>query len=156
MGLAALLLLAAGAWFVIGPALWPTFQSSPPFATDVGAWTSFWNQLGANLGPGVLLAVLGGMALKASIARPAVAVGEAPGMVADPDAAVARHEEAAVARREEAPGLMNDPEAGVARRDAGTQDVTGGAEAAPVTRREPAVNESRRAGEPGATPPEIT
>jgi hypothetical protein len=130
LGLAALLLLAAGAWFVIGPALWPTFQSSPPFATNVGAWTSFWNQLGANLGPGVLLAALAGMALKASIARPAVAVGEAPGMAAGSEAAP--------------------------RRTAANQDVTGGAEAAPVTSREPAANEYRRADEPGTSPPEET
>jgi hypothetical protein len=86
LGLAALLLIASGAWFVIGPALWPTFQSSPAFATGTTAWTSFWNQLGANLGPGVLLAVFGGMALKASFARPAVAV-EEPAMA--PEAGMA-------------------------------------------------------------------
>jgi hypothetical protein len=88
LGLAALLLAASGAWFVIGPAWWPTFQSSPAYATGTGAWTSFWNQLGANLGPGVLLAFFGGMALKAGIARPKVAVGEPavagePGVVRD-------------------------------------------------------------------------
>jgi hypothetical protein len=74
--IAALLLAAAGVWFVIGPAMWSTFQSSPPFATSPSAWTSFWNQLGANLGPGLLLAFFAGMAFKASVARPAVAVGE--------------------------------------------------------------------------------
>ena len=87
VGLDALLLAAAGAWFVIGPALWPTFQSTSAFATGTSAWTSFWNQLGANLGPGLLLAFLAGMALKASIARPAVAVGEPTGEAAvDPAA----------------------------------------------------------------------
>jgi hypothetical protein len=90
LGLAALLLAAAGAWFVIGPALWPTFQSSPAYATGTGVWTSFWNQLGANLGPGVLLAFLGGMALKAGIARPRVAVGE-PAVAGD----VAAHDDGA-------------------------------------------------------------
>jgi hypothetical protein len=86
LGLAAVLLTASGAWFVIGPALWPTFQSTPAYTTGTGAWTSFWNQLGANLGPGLLLAFFGGMALKASTARPAVTVGEP---VADSDPEVA-------------------------------------------------------------------
>jgi hypothetical protein len=86
LGLAALVVTAAGAWFVIGPALWPTFQSTPAYATGTGAWTSFWNQLGANLGPGVLLAFFGGMALKASIARPALAVGEPAEAAARPEA----------------------------------------------------------------------
>jgi hypothetical protein len=96
LGLAALLLIASGAWFVIGPALWPTFQSSQAFATGTTAWTSFWNQLGANLGPGVLLAVFGGMALKASFARPPVAV-EEPAMAAEAGMAGA----GAMANREE-------------------------------------------------------
>jgi hypothetical protein len=91
LGLAALLVTATGAWFVIGPALWPTFQSTPAYATGTGAWTSFWNQLGANLGPGLLLAFFGGMALKASIARPALAVGEPTGEAAvDPAAGANR------------------------------------------------------------------
>jgi hypothetical protein len=76
LALAALLLVASGAWFILGPAWWPTFRSSPPFAVGTTANMSFVNQLGTSLGPGILLAVLGGMALKASIARPAVAVGE--------------------------------------------------------------------------------
>jgi hypothetical protein len=76
VGLASLLVIAAGAWFVIGPALWPTFASSAPFASGTSAGTAFLNQLGSSLGPGLLLAVLGGMALKAVIARPAVALGE--------------------------------------------------------------------------------
>jgi hypothetical protein len=91
LGLAALLVTATGAWFVIGPALWPTFQSTPAYATGTGAWTSFWNQVGANLGPGLLLAFFGGMALKTSIARPALAVGEPTGAAAvDPAAGANR------------------------------------------------------------------
>jgi hypothetical protein len=78
LGLGALLIIAAGAWFVIGPALWPTFESGAPFVTGSSAGTSFINQLGSSLGPGILLAMLGGMALKAGIARPAVAVGDVP------------------------------------------------------------------------------
>ncbi len=74
IGLAALILVCAGAWFVIGPALWPTFESGQPFATGTDAWTSFVNQVGSSLGPGILLAMLGGMAFKAVMARPAATV----------------------------------------------------------------------------------
>lgn len=63
-GLAGLLAVAAGAWFVIGPALWPVFESGQPYGPASSADTSFVHQLGANLGPGLLLAIFGGMALK--------------------------------------------------------------------------------------------
>ncbi len=78
IGLAALVIIASGAWFVIGPALWATFESGQPFATGTTAWTSFLNQVGSSLGPGILLAVLGGMALKAVMARPAATVEDVP------------------------------------------------------------------------------
>jgi hypothetical protein len=74
LGLAGLATLAAGAWFVIGPAAWPLFESSSPYAPAASANMSFLNQLGANLGPGILLAILAGMALKAGIANPRVTV----------------------------------------------------------------------------------
>jgi hypothetical protein len=79
VGLAALLLVAAGAWFVIGPALWPTFESSSVFMTGTSSGTAFINQLGSSLGPGLLLVMLGGMALKAAIARPRVTLAEPAG-----------------------------------------------------------------------------
>jgi hypothetical protein len=63
--LAVLLIVAAGAWLVIGPAAWPLFESSSVYATASTSWRDFLNQIGTNLGPGLLLAVLGGMALKA-------------------------------------------------------------------------------------------
>jgi hypothetical protein len=166
LGLAALLLLAAGAWFVIGPALWPTFQSSPPFATGTGAWTSFWNQLGANLGPGVLLAALGGMALKASLARPAVAIEEAPDMVAAPEAGMARRDEvpggmaadreAGMARHDEAPGMVADRDMAVPRGTTTAQDMAGRSDVAPGSNWDPAVNEHRRTEEPGGNPRELS
>jgi hypothetical protein len=131
LGLAALLLVAAGAWFVIGPALWPTFESTAPFATATTSGTSFVNQLGASLGPGLLLAMLGGMALKAGIARPAVAVGEAA-----PETASGREPVEAVDRRHMEPTNAN----GVDRRDT-----------APTTT-EPAVSESRRVEDTGGSP----
>jgi hypothetical protein len=78
LGLPALMIMAAGAWFVIGPAVWPTFESGPAFRQGVSAGTAAINMIGSSLGPGVLLAIFGGMALKAGIARPAVTIDRAP------------------------------------------------------------------------------
>jgi hypothetical protein len=68
--LAALLVLLAGFWLVIGPAAWPVFESTPAFNTLASTNRAFLDALGASLGPGVLLAAFGGMALKAAITRP--------------------------------------------------------------------------------------
>jgi hypothetical protein len=65
VGFAGLIVAACGAWFVVGPALWPTFGTGPVFTPASTAMDSFINQVGYNLGVGVVLAVLGGMALKA-------------------------------------------------------------------------------------------
>jgi hypothetical protein len=72
VGFGSLLTMAAGAWFVIGPAAYRWFESASPFAQTLSARSDFVNQIGSNLGPGVLLAILGGMALKAGIANPQV------------------------------------------------------------------------------------
>ncbi len=61
-----LLLAACGAWFILGVVVWPilhepgvgVFTSAPPTA-------NFINLLGYNLGPGIVLALLGGMSLTA-------------------------------------------------------------------------------------------
>lgn len=104
IGLAALMIIASAAWFVIGPALWAVFEPGQPFATGTSSWTSFLNQVGSSLGPGILLAVLGGMALKAVMARPAATVedvavdgpvtGAGPALAGDPvaDERLARNE----------------------------------------------------------------
>jgi hypothetical protein len=63
--IASLGIIASGAWLVIGPALWPVFESGAPYAAAGSAQTSFTNQIGANLGPGLLLVLLGGMILEA-------------------------------------------------------------------------------------------
>jgi hypothetical protein len=170
LGLAALLLTASGVWFVIGPALWPTFQSSPAFATGTDPWTSFWNQLGANLGPGLLLAFFGGMALKASIARPAVAVGE-PADAGEPGVAAAGTAGATAVPEERVgtdEGAVRD-EGGVRdeRLATGTQPatetrsdtVTPDERTVPddrnVAASEPAVNDDRRAEEAGGPAPDV-
>jgi len=85
LGLASLMTMAAGAWFVIGPSAYRWFHSAAAFAPTGSARSDFINQIGANLGPGILLAILGGMAFKAGIANPRVVLehegeaGVAPG-----------------------------------------------------------------------------
>jgi len=65
--LPALLLLAAGAWFVIGPVAWPTFHSGPAFHPVASASRNLLNVACASYAPGLVLAMLGGMALKAGM-----------------------------------------------------------------------------------------
>ena len=65
VGFAGLVVAACGAWFVVGPALWPTFGTGPVFTPASTAMDNFVHQVGYNLGVGVILAMLGGMALKA-------------------------------------------------------------------------------------------
>jgi hypothetical protein len=65
--IAALGVLAAGAWFVLGPEVWPVFSSSVVFGPATGPLARLVNQIGYNFGLGVLLAVVGAVLL----ARPA-------------------------------------------------------------------------------------
>lgn len=74
VGFAGLVVAACGAWFVVGPALWPTFGTGPVFTPASSAMDNFVHQVGYNLGVGVILAMLGGMALKALTRDRAVAV----------------------------------------------------------------------------------
>jgi len=71
--LPALLLLASGAWFVIGPIAWPVFESSSPFVVGVTSTRNLLNVACASFAPGLVLVMLGGMALKAGMV-PGVAV----------------------------------------------------------------------------------
>jgi hypothetical protein len=48
----------------MGPAVWPIFYSGPVFSRATSDTAAFVNQVGYNLGPGVLLATFAGMALK--------------------------------------------------------------------------------------------
>lgn len=72
LALPGLLLLVAGGWFVVGPAAWPLIESGPAFAGATTHSAAFANQIGTTLGPGVVLAILAGMALKAGLARPII------------------------------------------------------------------------------------
>jgi hypothetical protein len=67
--LPALLLLAAGAWFVIGPVAWPTFESGPAFTPLLSPTRNLLDVAGASYAPGLVLVMLGGMALKAGLVR---------------------------------------------------------------------------------------
>jgi hypothetical protein len=80
ISLASLLAMAAGAWLVIGPVSYRLFESTNGYAQPATAWENFWHQIGANLGPGVLLLILGGMALKAGIAVPRIVYEPVEGM----------------------------------------------------------------------------
>jgi hypothetical protein len=64
-----LLLAACGAWFILGVVAWPILHEPgvAVFTTPATspATNNFINLLGYNLGPGIVLALLGGMALTA-------------------------------------------------------------------------------------------
>jgi hypothetical protein len=68
--LPAVLLLAAGAWFVIGPLAWPTFEHGDAFVTGVSATRNLLNIAGSSYAPGLALVMLGGIALKAGSVPP--------------------------------------------------------------------------------------
>jgi hypothetical protein len=68
---------ACGAWFVLGPVVWPIFYSGPVFLTS-GAQTNMVNQLGYNLGPGLVLTLLSGMGLALAVGRDRPADGSLP------------------------------------------------------------------------------
>lgn len=103
--LPAVLLLAAGAWFVIGPVAWPTFESGPAFHPVLSATRNLLNVACSSYAPGLVIAALGGMALKAALV-PAVPVEDpltpaeaTQGPVATAPAAEATTERTAVAER---------------------------------------------------------
>jgi hypothetical protein len=61
--ISALGVVACGAWFVLGPEAWLIFSHSVVFGPGTGALARFTNEVGYNLGPGLLLAVLGTVVL---------------------------------------------------------------------------------------------
>ncbi len=61
-GVVGVIVTACGAWLVLGPVVWPLFYSSPVF-TSGSAWDNFIYQLGYNLGPGLVLVLLSGIAM---------------------------------------------------------------------------------------------
>ena len=117
--LSGLVIVAAGAWLVIGPALWPVFESGSPYGYASTAQTSFTYQIGANLGPGLLLVALGAMIFEAVTASRITPAYEGPaGAVAAPTGAVA------------APAGGVESPTGVLERPAGAVESPAGAEPA--------------------------
>ena len=87
--LASILAIAAGAWLVIGPLAWPVLEGAGHTAwAPAGPLHSLTNQVGANLGPGLLLVLLGSFAISAS-AAPAAEVALADGSTATTEPVIA-------------------------------------------------------------------
>ena len=152
IGFASLLTMAAGAWFVIGPAAYRWFESAAPFAQTASARSDFINQLGSNLGPGVLLAVLAGMALKAGIANPQVVVerqGDTAAMAAN--AAPGTRADVPATRTGDASG-KNPPTTSDPARDANTPAGEFGSAERPTSRTETARANGDRGAAPSAGP----
>ncbi len=82
-GLSGLLAAGAGAWLILGPAVWPMIYSGPVYGPATDHMAAFLNALGANLGPGILLVLFGGMALKSVVRDREVAVPAAGGVAAE-------------------------------------------------------------------------
>lgn len=68
----AVILLAAGSWFVIGPVAWPAIESGAAFL-PASALRNLLDVACASYAPGLVMVMLGGMALKAATV-PLVAV----------------------------------------------------------------------------------
>ncbi|MGH9072208.1 MAG: hypothetical protein ACRDX8_13845, partial [Acidimicrobiales bacterium] len=66
VGTSGLLLVACGAWLVLGVIAWPILYTTPSISTNVSSSTLFVNLLGYNLGIGAVLVLLGGVALGAA------------------------------------------------------------------------------------------
>ena len=80
---AGLLAVAAGAWLVIGPLAWPVLEGAGHAAwAPAGPLHSLTNQVGANLGPGLLLVLCGTLSISAT-PRPAYDVLAAGGTTAE-------------------------------------------------------------------------
>ena len=67
--ISALAAMAAGAWLVIGPALWPVFESTPAYVTQSTASMDFWMRLGSSLGPGLLVVAIAALVFDAVAGR---------------------------------------------------------------------------------------
>lgn len=80
ISLASMLAMGAGAWLIIGPVAYRIFEGGDGYAQPATATDNFLHQIGANLGPGVLLLILGGMALKAATAVPRIVYEPVQGM----------------------------------------------------------------------------
>ena len=138
ISLAAVLALAGGAWFVIGPVAYRIIASGTAYAQSSSAWDNFWHQIGANLGPGVMLLMLGGMALKAGTAVPRIVYETADGTAPAGTAATADRP-VADRRMEDGTTRMaaTEPESTTATMPRRGTHVAGGPDAAATAADEP-------------------
>lgn len=67
LAMAGTLTIAAGAWLVIGPVAAHVFESSPVYGPSTASLAALANKVGADLGPGLLLAAFGAMSLNSSV-----------------------------------------------------------------------------------------
>jgi hypothetical protein len=114
--LSVLAMLAAGAWLVVGPAAWPIFESSPAYGIASSARMSFAHQIGANLGPGLILVAMAAMILEAvAVSRTTAVESRAAGAATVTGATTAGDAGTAVAPPAEAQGggPAPDPERAV-------------------------------------------
>lgn len=129
--LAVLAMMAAGTWLVIGPALWPVFESSQPYGPATSARLSFAHQVGANLGPGLILVALAAMILEAvATSRPTAVdapAADAAGDQPSQSAVAATPTTPPAARAEGEPSATETAAAPTeSTTDAGTKDRRGG------------------------------
>ena len=62
-GVAGFFLVIAGAWFVIGPLVWRVLEHTGAYFVAAGPFREFTYQVGANLGPGLIVLACGAVAL---------------------------------------------------------------------------------------------
>jgi hypothetical protein len=73
-----LVLGAVGAWFALGPDAWPVVGSGTVFSASATPLDHFTAVVGYNVGVGLVLALLGGMVLKAGVGERDVVLGRVP------------------------------------------------------------------------------
>jgi hypothetical protein len=64
-----LLVVASGAWLVIGPLAWRVLETTRPVFKSASSLSELSYQVGYSLGPGVLLCVLGSFAMGWAVRR---------------------------------------------------------------------------------------
>ena len=78
LAIAGTLTIAAGAWLVIGPVAAHVFQSAPAYGPSTESLAALANKVGADLGPGLLLAAFGAMSFKSSVPEREVQLSRVP------------------------------------------------------------------------------
>jgi hypothetical protein len=84
LGLAGIVAIAAGAWFVVGPLAWPVISSVNHYFVPATPLRNLANQVGYSVGPGLILAACGAFAIgwAARHSQPLAAAGTTEEVVA--------------------------------------------------------------------------